>query len=104
VFLAQQQRQLQATGQFGQLSSLEQSAIQGDEFALGVVGEAEEIGARLKSEINRIAVQRRTEWNASMKTIASSMKEACGERHAIWQSTLEAFQEDFQESDLSTAS
>eukprot|EP00980_Cylindrotheca_fusiformis_P016254 scaffold4829_cov129-Cylindrotheca_fusiformis.AAC.14 len=93
MYLAQQQRQLQSAGQFGQLNSLEQSAVLSDDFALGAVGEADEIGARLKSEINRIAVQRRTEWNASMKSIARSMKEACSERHAIWQSTLDAFQE-----------
>jgi hypothetical protein len=92
MYLAQQQRQLQTAGHFGQLSSLEQSAVQSDNFALGAVGEAEEIGELLKSEINRVAVQRRTEWNISMKTIASSMKEACSERHAIWQSTLEAFE------------
>ncbi|KAL3938872.1 MAG: hypothetical protein SGBAC_006295 [Bacillariaceae sp.] len=95
MYLSQQQRQLQASGQFGQLSNFEQSAVQSDQFALGAVGEADEIGARLKSEINRIAVQRRIQWNASIKTIASSMKEASSERHAIWQSTLEAFQESF---------
>ncbi|CAJ1955311.1 unnamed protein product [Cylindrotheca closterium] len=98
MYLAQQQRQLQASGQFGHLSHLEQSAVQGDQFALGAVGEADEIGARLKSEINRIAVQRRIQWNASIKSIASSMKEASSERHAIWQSTLEAFQESFPSS------
>jgi len=98
MYLAQQQRQLQASGQFGQLSHLEQSAVQSDQYALGAVGEADEIGARLKSEINRIAVQRRTQWNASIKTIASSMKEASSERHAIWQSTLESFQESFPSS------
>lgn len=98
MYLAQQQRQLQASGQFGHLSHLEQSAVQGDHFALGAVGEADEIGARLKSEINRIAVQRRIQWNASIKTIASSMKEASIERHAIWKSTLEAFQASFPSS------
>jgi hypothetical protein len=98
MYLAQQQRQLQASGQFGQLSHLEHSAVQSDQFALGAVGEADEVGARLKSEINRIAVQRRTQWNASIKTIASSMKEASSERHAIWQSTLESFQESFPSS------
>merc|ERR1712023_378456 len=94
MYLAQQQRQLQATGQFGQLSQLEQSAVLSDQLALGTVDEAEEIGAILKAEINRVAVQRRTQWNASIKTIASSMKEASSELHAIWQSTLEAFEND----------
>ena len=46
--------------------------------------------ARLKLEIHRVAIDRRTQWNASMKTIASAMKEACTERLAIWESTLEA--------------
>lgn len=91
MYLAQQQRQLQAAGQFGQLSHLEQSAIQTDSLANHAVGEAEEIAARLKSEIHRVAIDRRTQWNASMKTIASSMKEAYAERLAIWESTLEAF-------------
>lgn len=98
MYLAQQQRQLQASAQYGHLSHLEQSAVQSDHFALGAVGEADEIGARLKSEINRIAVQRRTQWNTSIKTIARSMKEASSERHAIWQSTLESFQENFPSS------
>jgi hypothetical protein len=94
MYLTQQQRQLQAAGQFQQLGHLEQSAVVGDQQALNVVCEAEEIGARLKSEINRVAIARRTEWNASMKTIASSMKEACSERRAIWESTLEALEND----------
>mmetsp|Transcript_5094 Transcript_5094/g.15037 ORF Transcript_5094/g.15037 Transcript_5094/m.15037 type:complete len:779 (+) Transcript_5094:1-2337(+) len=90
LYLAQQHRQLQASGQFGQLNNLEQNAIRTDTFANAVMGEAEEIAARLKSEINRVAVDRRLKWNTSMKTIASAMKEACSERLAIWESTLEA--------------
>lgn len=90
VYLAQQQRHLQATGQYGQLNHLERSAIQTDTVANEVMGEAEEIAARLKLEIHRVAIDRRTQWNASMKTIASAMKEACSERLAIWESTLEA--------------
>jgi hypothetical protein len=90
MYLAQQQRQLQATGQYGQLSHLEQNAIYTDSFANSVVGEAEEIAARLKSEIHRVAIDRRTHWNASMRTIANAMKEAASERVAIWESTLES--------------
>ncbi len=90
VYLAQQQRQLQASGQYGHLNHLERNAIQTDSMANDVMGEAEEIAARLKSEIHRVAIDRRTQWNASMKTIASAMKEACSERLAIWESTLEA--------------
>ena len=63
-----------------------------DSQALDAVSEADEIGARLKLEINRVAIDRRTTWNSSIKTIASSMKEACSERLAIWESTLEAFE------------
>ena len=63
-----------------------------DTQALDAVNEADEIGTRLKLEINRVAIDRRTAWNSSIKTIASSMKEACSERLAIWESTLEAFE------------
>lgn len=90
MYLAQQQRQLQSTGQFGQLNQLERNAIQTDSMANEIVGEAEEIAARLKSEIHRVAIDRRTQWNASMHTVAKAMKEACTERLAIWESTLEA--------------
>jgi hypothetical protein len=90
--LAQQQRQLSAQGRYDQLGYLEQSAIHSDDYALSVVDQAELVGNTLVSEIHRVAIQRRTEWNASMKTIASSMKEACSERLAIWESTLEALQ------------
>jgi PX domain len=90
--LSQQQRQLQINGQMHHLSQLEQNAIQTDSQALDAVSEADEVGARLKSEIHRVAIARRTEWNRSMKTVASSMKEACSERVAIWEATLEAFE------------
>ena len=96
MHLAQQQRQLQSQGRFDQLGYLEQSAVHSDEHALSAVGQAEEVGGRLKSEIHRVAIERRTEWNKSMKTIASSMKEACSERLAIWESTLEAFEQQHQ--------
>jgi hypothetical protein len=63
-----------------------------DGEAIDAVGEADEIGARLKSEIHRVAITRRIAWNTSMRTIACSMKEACSERAAIWGSALEAFE------------
>jgi hypothetical protein len=90
MYLSQHQRQLQATGQFDQLTQLERTAVTSDESALASVSDADQIGARLTSEIHRVAIERRVQWNASMKTIASSMKEACTERLAIWESTLEA--------------
>jgi len=92
VHLSQQQRHLQVNGQMHHLNHLEQSAITMDTQALDAVNEADEIGTRLKLEINRVAIDRRTAWNSSIKTIASSMKEACSERLAIWESTLEAFE------------
>ncbi len=92
VHLSQQQRHLQVNGQMHHLNHLEQSAITMDTHALDAVSEADEIGTRLKLEINRVAIDRRTAWNSSIKTIARSMKEACSERRAIWESTLEAFE------------
>jgi hypothetical protein len=90
--LAHQQRQLQAQGRYDQLGYLEQSAIHSDDYALSAVGQAEQIGQTLVSEIHRVAIDRRTAFSSSMKTIASSMKEACSERLAIWESTLDALQ------------
>merc|ERR1711937_856031 len=72
VHLSQQQRHLQVNGQMHHLGQLEQNAIMMDSQALDAVSEADEIGARLKLEINRVAVDRRIAWNASIKTIASS--------------------------------
>jgi hypothetical protein len=92
VHLSQQQRHLQVNGQMHNLNQLEQSAISMDTQALDAVSEADAIGARLKLEINRVAIDRRIAWNSSIKTIASSMMEACSERLAIWESTLEAFE------------
>ena len=92
VHLSQQQRHLQMNGQIHHLNHLEQSAITMDTKALDAVSEADEIGTRLKLEINRVAIDRRTAWNTSIKTIARSMKEACSERREIWETTLEAFE------------
>ncbi|KAG7343057.1 PX domain containing protein [Nitzschia inconspicua] len=103
IYLSQQQRHLQINGHMGQLNRLEQNAIYMDSQALDAVGEADEIGARLKSEIHRVAITRRTEWNTSMKTVASIMKEACSERVAIWQSTLEAFENLYKHENQSQA-
>mmetsp|Transcript_8460 Transcript_8460/g.20234 ORF Transcript_8460/g.20234 Transcript_8460/m.20234 type:complete len:724 (+) Transcript_8460:93-2264(+) len=92
IHLSQHQRHLQVNGQMHHLNQLEQSAISMDTHALDAVNEADEIGARLKLEINRVAIDRRIAWNNSIKTIASSMKDTCSERVAIWESTLEAFE------------
>jgi len=90
--LSQQQHHLQLNGQMHYLNQLEHSAISMDTQALGAVNEADQVGARLKLEINRVAIDRRIAWNSSVKTIASSMKDSCSERLAIWESTLEAFE------------
>ena len=95
--LVQQQRQLQATGQFGRLDQLERNATMGDENAHDAAHEADEVGAMLRQEVNRVSYKRRTEWHSSMKVIASAFKEASAERLAIWESTLEAFEAAFPE-------
>ena len=97
TMLVHQQRQLHASGQFGRLDQLERNAATSDEMALDAVHDAEEVGATLRQEINRVAYKRRTEWHASMKVIASAFKEASSERLAIWESTREAFEAAFPE-------
>jgi PX domain len=53
--------------------------------------EADEVAATLKSEVNRIAYQRRFEWYRAVKVLASAMKEASAERVGIWESIQETF-------------
>ena len=55
------------------------------------IAQCDLIGERLKSEVNRIAYARRREWAASVKVVASSMKEAVSERVAIWESVEDSF-------------
>jgi hypothetical protein len=77
------------------LDRLERDAVVMDELAVDAVQEADEIGQRLKSEINRVAWQRRTEWHGAVKVVASAMKEAVSERVAIWESVRETFLQAF---------
>lgn len=79
----------------GELDRMERDAAVSDEIAVDAVKECEEIGERLKSEVNRIAWQRRTEWHASVKVVASAMKEATSERLSIWQSVHEQYMQAF---------
>lgn len=79
------------------LDQLERNATMSDEMAVGAVRECDEIGARLKREVNRVSYTRRTEWSKSVKVIASYMKEACTERVAIWESTRDSFLQAFPE-------
>lgn len=57
--------------------------------------ECEEIGQRLRSEINRLAYQRRTDWFSAVKVVASSYKEATTENAAIWAAVREDFLQAF---------
>ena len=66
-----------------------------DELATDAGQECEEIGQRLKSEVHRIAHTRRGEWSASVKIVASAMKEALTERVAIWETVQENFLQAF---------
>jgi hypothetical protein len=79
------------------MDRLERDAVSMDELAVDAVQEADEIGQRLKSEINRVAWQRRTEWHGAVKVVASAMKEAATERVAIWESVRESFLQAFPE-------
>mmetsp|Transcript_29114 Transcript_29114/g.44721 ORF Transcript_29114/g.44721 Transcript_29114/m.44721 type:complete len:739 (+) Transcript_29114:130-2346(+) len=90
--LTAMQRQTQG---FGHLNRMEMEATVSDEVAHGAVAECDEVGERLKSEVNRVSFLRRKEWSKSMKVIASSMKEASSERTAIWESTRESFLQAF---------
>lgn len=108
--LMQQQRMMQAqqhnpyqqqqyNPQYPQqsLDHLERNAVLSDTSALEAVDECEEIGRRLKQEVHRIALQRRQDWNAAVKVVASSCKEAVSERVAIWTSVRESFLQAFPE-------
>jgi hypothetical protein len=77
---------------------LAREAVVSDEMAVNAVRDAQEIGQTLKSEVNRVAFERRTEWSKSMKVVASAMKEASTERVAIWESTRESFLQAFPDS------
>ncbi|CAB9513464.1 Sorting nexin [Seminavis robusta] len=73
------------------------NATMSDNMAVSAVRECDEIGERLKREVNRISFSRRMDWSKSMKVIASYMKEAAAERVAIWESTRDTFLQTFPE-------
>jgi predicted nucleic acid-binding Zn ribbon protein len=79
--------------QFG----LAQSAAMMDDMANDAGHECEEIGQRVKAEVHRVAQMRRAEWSASVKIVASAMKEALTERVAIWESVRENFFQTYPE-------
>lgn len=71
------------------------NATMGDNMAAQAVRQCDEIGERLKREVNRVSFSRRMDWAKSMKVIASYMKEAASERVAIWESTRDTFLQTF---------
>jgi hypothetical protein len=91
------QRGLQHQGALGELERLERDASVSDEVAVGAVHYCDVIGATLKSEVNRVAFQRRTEWSKSMKVLCSALKEAAAEHKSIWESTRENFLQAYPE-------
>ena len=80
---------------YPQLSNMERDAAVSDEMAVDAVTQCEQIGAILKSEVNRISFDRRTEWSKSMKVICSAMKEAATEQVSIWEGTKDIFLQSF---------
>jgi hypothetical protein len=74
---------------------LAQDAATSDDVALDASQECEEIGRRLLHEVNRVAWNRKIEWHASVRVIASSMKEAVSERVAIWETVRANFMQAF---------
>jgi hypothetical protein len=102
-----QQHHLASSQQYygnNNMDRLAQDAAMMDNFATDANQECEEIGRRLKQEVNRVAWNRKIEWNASVKVIASAMKEAVSERVAIWEATRESFFGTFPEYAVPTSS
>lgn len=89
----QRASQMMHNHQFG----LAQSTAMMDDMAHDAGHECEEIGQRLKAEVHRVAQTRRAEWSASVKIVASAMKEALTERVAIWESVQENFYQTYPE-------
>ena len=79
-------------GRPDQLGRYEVQTAMADEYAVSAVREADAVGATLQSEVSRIASTRLVEWSASIKVLASSMKEACAERASIWEGVKEQFE------------
>jgi len=97
LLLHQRQQQHLAGSHLSYVDRMAQDAALSDDLAIDAVQECEEIGKRLKEEVNRIAWNRKVEWNGSVKVIASAMKEAVTERVAIWETVRENFLQTFPE-------
>jgi hypothetical protein len=97
------QRNMVHQGALGELDRLERDASYTDGMAVGAVHHCDIIGATLKSEVNRVAFERRTEWSRSMKVLCSSLREANAEQTSIWESTKESFLQAFPEYNTNTS-
>lgn len=91
------QRGFRDNGALGELDRLERDASMSDGMAVGAVHHCDIIGDNLKSEVNRVAFERRTEWSKSMKVVCSSMREATAEQKSIWEAKRESFLQAFPE-------
>ena len=92
--LMMNQTSMQHMGRLGQLERMEGEAAMYDEFATEIGREADEIAARLQSEVGRVGAARVREWDSAMKIVASGMKEACSENASIWETALERFRQE----------
>jgi hypothetical protein len=81
----------------GMVDRLERDAVVMDELALDAIKDCEEIGLRLKAEVNRVAWQRKMEWKAAVTTMAKAMKESTTERCAIWETVRNTYLTAFPE-------
>ena len=91
------QTSMQSMGRLGTLEKYEMEAAMSDEMATEAAREADEVAARLQSEVGRIGAIRVKEWDAGLKVVARGMKEACSENAAIWEAALECFKREFPE-------
>ena len=92
TLMMQQHQAAVNMGRPDQLGRYEVQTAMADEYAVSAVREADAVGATLQSEVSRIASTRLVEWSASIKVLASSMKEACAERASIWEGVKEQFE------------
>jgi len=86
-----------------QMNQMMTNASMSDTMAVEAVRECDQVGERLKREVNRVSFSRRMDWAKSVKVIASYMKEAASERVAIWESTRDTFLQAFPDYHNDTA-
>jgi len=89
--LVVQQHSLQSMGRYGMMGGMGREAHMSEEVAADAVNDAEEIGQILRCEVGRITDMRKRDWSMSLRVIAANMREAHGERVAIWESCRTAF-------------